>query len=81
MEITNSMIIFALSGVIVSMAIYIVAMHRDRLKQNKEDKKLSDENAKEMTKAVTMGAIAIENNTKAMQQNTEVLNTVKYRLK
>lgn len=77
--ISSTVIIYAMSAVIATLSAYIAAGFRSRIKQSNEDKKVSDENTKEMTKALTMASVAIENNTKAMQQNTEALNIVKYK--
>lgn len=76
---SETQIILGLCGTIVGLGTYIASIHRARIKQGQEDKKSHDENTKEMTRALTMAAIAIENNTKVMQQNTDALNIVNYK--
>lgn len=72
--------IVALAGTIGVMGIYIKSLHRSAVKQSKDDKEIHDQNTKEMSGALVRSSIAIENNTKVMQQNTEVLNLVKYKI-
>lgn len=84
---TEREIILALAGAILGLAatigvmgIYIKSLHRSSVKQSKDDKEIHDQNTKDMSGALMRSSIAIENNTKVMQQNTDVLNLVKYKL-
>ena len=80
--ISSHIIIYALGAVIVTLAGYIAAGFRSRIKQANEDKKTSEENTKLMKAALTKAVIVNENANTVMEKCREAItrnNIVNYK--
>ncbi len=80
--ISSHTIIYAMGAVIATLATYIAAGFRSRIKQANEDKEKSDEHTREMITALTKALIVNENATSMLEKCKEALtlnNIVKYK--
>ncbi len=76
---------------ISTLCIYIAKMYRDNWKRSQDDKIRAEEKvekdrardqalADKVIEALTLSRLSVENNSKVVQQNMDVLNIVKYKL-